>query len=162
MKKLHRLIASPRAAKRFINIYRLMRVSITDDDDLAAFIGNDRQGEHRSALLLLAILTGYPSEATDILRDLIEDDSPTGWWRYVDACRDRLEGTGKAANSTQSLKRIEQQRWRDLLDRLQDLRGVIPEDEPLDSFRKWAPKVARYSFQSGRVVTAQTDDVVED
>jgi hypothetical protein len=73
-----------------------------------------------------------------------------------------VDGNTKSTTSTQSLKRIEQQRWRELIDRLQDLRGVIPEAEPRDSFRKWAPKVARYSFQSGRVVAAQLDDLVED
>lgn len=155
MAKLHPLIMSPRSAKRFINIYRLMRVSITNERDLAAFVGNKRGGQHRAALLLLAILTGYPAEATDILRDLLEEERPETWWQYVDGLEARWKDPLKSSSGSGSINR---QRRRDLMDNLRSLRGEIPEAQSCDQFVKWASKVARYSFESGRVLMILKDE----
>jgi hypothetical protein len=155
MAKLHPLIMSPRSAKRFINIYRLMRVSITNERDLAAFVGNKHGGQHRAALLLLAILTGYPAEATDILRDLLEEEKPETWWQYIDGLEARWKSPLKSSSGSGS---INGQRRRDLMDNLRSLRGEIPEAQSCDQFVKWASKVARYSFESGRVLMLLKDE----
>ena len=46
------LVGTPRAVKRFLNTYQLLRVSV---DDVEAFLGG---GEYRSVLILLALMTG--------------------------------------------------------------------------------------------------------
>jgi hypothetical protein len=154
MAKLHPLITSPRSAKRFINIYRLMRVSITNERDLAAFVGNRQGGQHRAALLLLAILTGYPAEATDILRDLLEEERSETWWQYIDG----LEKRWKDAKASSGSVAHSEQRRCDLMDNLRLLRDEIPETQSCDQFVKWASKVARYSFESGRVLMILKDE----
>ncbi len=159
MKKLHPLIMSPRSAKRFINIYRLMRVSITNERDLAAFVGNKQGGQHRAALLLLAILTGYPAEATDILRDLLEEERPETWWQYIDGIEASWNSSTKPSTAGGPLT---SQRRRDLMDKLKRLRGEIPETQSCDQFVKWASKVARYSFESGRVLALTNDETETD
>jgi hypothetical protein len=62
MKRLFWLIPSPRAAKRFVNIYRLLRASRTGRREHAAFVGGETEGQHRVALLLLAIVTAIPTK----------------------------------------------------------------------------------------------------
>lgn len=159
MKRLHTLIGSPRSAKRFVNIYRLMRVSITDQTELTAFVGDKNGGPYRSALLLLAILTGYPGEATDILRDLLEEERPETWWQYIDGLEARWNSTVKPSSGSGSLGA---QRRRDLMEKLKMLRGEIPDIQSCDQFVKWASKVARYSFESGRVLMLMNDEAGND
>jgi hypothetical protein len=197
MKKLHCLIPSPRATKRFVNIYRLIRASVDIDDEvkLNEFVGDKTQGEYRAVLLLLAILTGYPDQATEILRELIEKKNhKEKWWELIDSIKQRREGSQHAlSESTDPLKKsskkvaagpsgaraevmrsstpaiddngasnmsldsgsfvsdAEAQRWEELFENLNTLRKVIP-NESCEAFETWAPKVARYSFQSGRVL----------
>jgi KAP family P-loop domain/HEAT repeats/Clp amino terminal domain, pathogenicity island component len=166
MKKLHPLITSPRSAKRFVNIYRLMGVSIIDQNELTAFVGDKNGGQHRAALLLLAILTGYPAEATDILRDLLEKERPETWWQYInelertwDKEHNDRKREGKPSTGSES---VSDRRRRDLMAKLRLLRGEIPETQSCDQFVKWASKVAKYSFESGRVLMLLDDEVKAD
>ena len=200
MKELHQLIPSPRATKRFINIYRLIRATVDLDERLALeeFIGNEKQGKYRAALLLLAILTGYPDQATEILRELVENKHTETWWQFIDSFKGRAEiaqvtQVGKAAangkrtvKSSALAKRAEgatktasqlrgsaakgnrdrdgspdaraanvqrdAEGWAQLLETLSNLRHTIEPTQSCDDFAEWAPKVARYSFQSGRVL----------
>jgi hypothetical protein len=136
MKKLYCLIPSPRAGKRFINIYRMIR-STVDDEHWQEFVGEDQHGgDHRQALLLLAILTGYPGEASEILRQLIERVHNETWWEFIDT----LNAPGD--------------NWAELHVKLRSLRSLVADTEGCDVFRRFAPIVARYSFQSGRVLVA--------
>jgi hypothetical protein len=74
MTRLGPLTRTPRAAKRMQNLYRLVRISIPDTE-LAAFIGDDTGGPYQVVQVLLAILTGRPSEAHDIFARLLNADS---------------------------------------------------------------------------------------
>ncbi len=91
MKALHELIPSPRAGKRFINIYRLLRASVRANER-ERFVGDHKRGEYQCALMLLAILTGYPAEATEILRALIEEEHTESWGVLLRAFKARVEG----------------------------------------------------------------------
>lgn len=136
MKKLYCLIPSPRAGKRFINIYRMIR-STVPGERWQAFVGDAKQdGDYRQALLLLAILTGYPREAAEIMRRLIERVHNETWWEFIDG----LNATGGD--------------WSELHLKLQSLRSLIADIEGCDVFLRYAPLVARYSFQAGRVLLA--------
>jgi hypothetical protein len=186
MKQLHLLIPSPRATKRFVNVYRLIRASVDVDErlELEDFTGDENQGKYRAVLLLLAILTGYPDQATEMLRDLLEKEHKETWWEFIDDFKLRVEKrtlpkqgtpvTGGTATKTKAsrakpggsdnksgekpgtdlgtLNAADAERWEQLLEKLDQLRGVIGPDESCADFVDWAPKVARYSFQSGRVL----------
>ncbi|HKX29832.1 MAG TPA: hypothetical protein VJ302_19230, partial [Blastocatellia bacterium] len=151
MKRLFGLIPSPRAAKRFVNIYRLLRASVPDEQR-EAFIGDEEHGTHREVLLLLAILVGFPSEATDIMRALLEREPTESWWDFIEGFRAKSNGTGPGANSKQA---AELDRRQELLKKLDQVRDLIPETERCDHFIQWAWEVARFSFQSGRIVRGQ-------
>jgi hypothetical protein len=139
MKSVSRLIASPRAAKRFINVYRLLRVSVSESQR-EDFVGDPSRGQHRPVLLLLAILIGYPMEATEILRGLIEHRPNQPWWTYVDGFRTHGElstvsagefGTIEQRKRPVALKAFEEghaRRWHLLLEKLDEIRKA---DTPL-------------------------------
>lgn len=151
MVKLFPLIPSPRAAKRFVNIYRLIKASV-EADNLQAFIGDATQGQYRPVLLLLAILTGYPSEATDILRDLVEQEHEETWWKFIkDSIAQRIL-TGGSGNVAGSVRESETLRWLQLQHHLESLESLIPNNHSCIDFVAWARVVARYSFQSGRIL----------
>jgi len=59
--KVGDLVPTPRAAKRLVNIYRMLRVSVLDDE-LEAFLPSGRS-EYQVVVLLLGVLVGRPSRA---------------------------------------------------------------------------------------------------
>jgi hypothetical protein len=143
MKAVFELIPSPRAAKRFVNVYRLLRASVPEDE-WTTFLGEHGSGECRAVLLLLAIVTGYPAEATEILRDVAE--TPGALWP------DFMARYRKGASSDAPPK-AESARWTALLDVLERIEreGSLGYLGPCTVFTRWAPRVARYSFESGRL-----------
>ncbi len=76
MKEMAPLISrSPRAVKRFLNCYRLIKVGLPPEQ-LTSFLGEDGQhGEYKTVMILLGIITGAPSisiyfiEALETLKD---------------------------------------------------------------------------------------------
>jgi hypothetical protein len=141
MKALFRLIPTPRAGKRFVNIYRLIRASV-EPAELARFTGAGPTSQYRAVMLLLAILTGFPSQGTEILQHLLTGAKPTEpWWPFLDALLTR-EQTDPYLN----------ERWARLAESLEPLRGFVPQNMLSGAFIRWADDVARYSFESGRVL----------
>lgn len=178
MKTLHELIPSPRAGKRFINIYRLLRASVPDSER-KAFIGNTNSGDYRAVQMLLAILTGYPAEATKILGKLIEEPHKENWGEFRRTLEEEIqaESMGLAqVNAAKSGRATRQrtpskeaaigkvgtdaegrdQRWTELFDKLNRLESML-DDISCQPFCDWAVQIARYSFQSGRVMLYQRD-----
>jgi ATPases with chaperone activity, ATP-binding subunit len=152
MKELDELIPSPRSAKRFVNVYRLLRGSV-DEAEWTGFIGDENNGLYRPVLMLLAILTGYPAEATEILRSIIERRMPgtparatTTFWALID------EFEKSYATSPSPAPASDGQQWRELIDRLRKLRKVVRDDQKCSDLIDYAPQIARYSFQSGRIL----------
>jgi hypothetical protein len=156
MKQLSGLIPSPRAAKRFVNIYQILR-TLVDEHEHRAFVGDKTQGQYQAVLLLLAILTGYPTQATQILSDLQEQEHPESWWNFIDNYELQLKDTNSENGNNQAadnLSEAEAESWLELLDKLKQIRTSIP-DRPCKDFSKWVPEVARYSFRSGRIPLTQ-------
>jgi hypothetical protein len=138
MSRLFELIPTPRAAKRFVNVYRLIRASIATPSELRWFL-EDR--EFVAVQVLLAMVTGAPAEASEILRELLARPAHGAWnvkwWDLVDGVVKR--GGDKPG-------------WHWLHARLQSLRDDTEVPRNCKGFRKWADDVARYSFYSGRVL----------
>jgi hypothetical protein len=158
MKTLYELIPSPRAGKRFINIYRLLRASV-DNAEYPAFIGTDASGEYQCALLLLGMLTGYPEEATEILETLIRDRPKGTWGDFLNSIK--LTAAPIHARSDKEPKvptssPPDSPSWNELFSKLPRIKGNI-DLRPCSTFVKWAPRVARYSFQSGRALLFQSE-----
>lgn len=138
MPRLHELIPTPRAAKRFVNVYRLIRASIAKGSDLHWFLDGN---EFVAAQILLAMVSGAPAESAEILEKLLalspRDAMTTQWWQLVD----------------QVVKpQLQRPHWRRFDARLESLRRDYQVPSECDRYRKWADDVARYSFYSGRVL----------
>ncbi len=174
MKKLYRFIPSPRAARRFVNVYWLLRASI-DDQKLQAFIGNKDGGQHQCVLLLLAMLFGHPAETTEILGALLEGDPSETWWNFIDSFNSQAASTtssnngttpdikSRAAPSTPSIDsttpnsagEAETEGWRQLSEKLEEVRSLVRKDQPCKDFVVWTRQVARYSYQSRMILFAE-------
>jgi hypothetical protein len=73
------LLDTPRAVKKAVNLYVLLRAGIPDDE-LDAFLGDERGGRFQAAALLIAGIVSCPSEARGLLERILraEPDEPIG------------------------------------------------------------------------------------
>jgi KAP family P-loop domain len=115
---LSTLVQTPRAAKRLVNIYRMLRVSVPEDE-LEQF----RPGggnEYQAVALLIGILVGRPSRAHSVFTELMaaEDDSDTRkvFARFEDL-RQPLALIGDSCLMS------------------------------ITSYRRWVPRVSRFTFR---------------
>jgi hypothetical protein len=150
--ELASLIPSPRTAKRFINIYRLIRAQLSPTG-LDTFIGNSESpGEHRVVVLLLAILTGFPRQAPSIFRQILESHRELNWQALVEMMKprqnvdDKLYANGFVPNMSVG----EAAQWKQLYVKLRELEKA---PGSISLYNKWVRQVARFSFQVGRITT---------
>jgi hypothetical protein len=147
MKELFPLIPSPRATKRFVNVYRLLK-ALSERSEPEAFRGEPNRGTHRVVLLLLAMQTGYPAEAAHIFHSLIElVDSSKHWWQFIDELTPLGAGQAEANASDDATPN-----WQEMKEKLTKVRKLIAEDQSCVDFKTWASVVARFSFYSGQAV----------
>jgi len=111
------LVGTPRAVKRFLNTYQLLRVS---EPDIESFV--DRQ-EYRPVLILLALITGTASITDQMIDELRGMDEPT--------FSDFLEAHSGSSG------------WPQIATCCQDLPNELLTREIVSS---WLPRAARYSF----------------
>ncbi|HEY7027316.1 MAG TPA: P-loop NTPase fold protein [Gemmatimonadales bacterium] len=177
MKRLYVLLPSPRATKRYVNVYRLLRATVrgADRDRLI----NPNLEDHRLVLLLLAMLTGYPAQTTEIIRQLVEGLEPSAaakldWWKFIDNIEKQVFPTTEpelahppgARRSTkvfrtdrppisheleEDTEEGDRAQWRALFEDLRVLRIELEDTFTCAEMQRWAPAVARYSFASGRL-----------
>jgi hypothetical protein len=138
--RLFPLIPTPRAAKRFSNIYRILKAPIRREN-LSDFEGTAAlPGSFQVPMLLLAILIGTPKEAARLFPVL---------QRYAAARR----------NVTEALMRLTsidvdftEPGFANLEDRVRPLLsdGAVPTAPA--TFAYWLPRVARFSFEAGQAL----------
>lgn len=139
IQRLHPLIVSPRGLKRFTNVYRFLRAQ-QQGEALDRFRGSrETGGEFQAVTLLLAALVGHPTEAPGLLRRVLAaDPSAVSWWPLVEA----IEPPPPSGDGHPR---------RNLRGSLLQVRAHVPEI-PLATYARWAREVARFSFQSGRIL----------
>ncbi|MFI0799047.1 P-loop NTPase fold protein [Amycolatopsis lurida] len=116
------LIRSPRAAKRLLNLYRLLRARFAGEE-LAGFLADgDREAPFRAVLVLLAIHVGHPEAVA--------------WFA-------NLDGTGPDDSALEIVSSLNDHELRPKLER-----GLSGEGWPLlaASSQRWLPLVNRFSF----------------
>ncbi|MER5949259.1 P-loop NTPase fold protein [Streptomyces sp. NPDC001904] len=129
MIRLSELLPTPRATKKLVNLYRLVRMGV-DGDDMPRFLGSlpDRPGEYQVVQLLLALLVGHPEQASQLFR-LILNASPTG--KITDVLRESPEAVDMGLQVA------------DLIDRINAETAV---ETDVETHQRWCPALARYSF----------------
>jgi hypothetical protein len=145
IEQLHAFIDRPRLAKRFINIYRLLRVRADDEDESARFAGTSSSTEYRAASILLAIHVGHPAIAAKLIQ-AVERAPKDGTWPKLlaDLEAGRFDGVVLDARERSEIAAIAA--------KLSDLGERMP--GPLDSFQRWGPRVGCYSFDWHRPIAA--------
>ena len=136
--RLGPLLPTPRAAKKLVNLYRLVRIGIADSG-LAAFTSSEAGGQYQVVQILLAVLVGSPAAAQRIFRELMA--------ATLDSDVLTVFAKAGAADLPES----------HLCARIGAELARISEDTPLmtatSEYQRWCPTLARYSFHT-RTMTA--------
>jgi hypothetical protein len=133
---------SPRALKRFVNLYRLIKAGLTSAEH-NAFVNQDESGsgDYQAVLFLLAVDTGLPrvSRAVfDVLTALRLEPEATDIAGFLA----KLDNQNVAGLSD----------WDTLYGWLTSRMEVLRKDP--DAVRRlvtWVPRVSRYSFQAAHI-----------
>jgi hypothetical protein len=141
-----------------VNTYRLLRTSI-EEEEANVFLPDDAgNGEYRAALLLLGILVGFPNQASRVFRLLVETDA-SNWSGFLQRLGEEPEeGLGSPGEEEPTANRPDDVTWERFMEALKDAAARATPAQDLDVFRYWARRVARYSFQTGRLVIALPED----
>ena len=123
------LVRTPRAAKRLVNVYRILRAQLPE-----GALGAD----HPAVLLLLALCNAFPDQGALLVEALVRNPG-SDWSSHLTSCR-------QAAPVSQAAM------WQALCDSVARLpAGSVPQE--IAPYRTWAPHVARFSFRAGRLAT---------
>lgn len=117
------ILSTPRTTKRMLNVYRLIRVSLSPST-IAAF----ERDEHQAVLVLLAIMYCYPAIAAECFNGL-QQASETGITDYVRQ-KSELSNNSDWARLARGI-------------------GKVPAVQDMNIYRRWSKLVGRYSFQVG-------------
>jgi hypothetical protein len=129
---------SPRALKRFVNVYRLLKASLPPaEQDTFLEQSAPLGGDYRAALLLLAIVNGLPTLSDALFDRLLGSparaaNNGTGTFGGI---LTGLPTSGAATDETACLSR-----W------LRANLGQGWEDIDASVLLSWVPRVARYSY----------------
>jgi hypothetical protein len=143
--------------KRFVNIYRLVKVSLSDPEQ-ARFSPGTKHEEYKLAMFLLALVTNWPMLASmffqgiEVLVQQRAQEAPPAHghdWPQVPAqvwCKlgEHIEATVKTRPEIAA--DAEWSRWPQMHTWLA-LAGEVPRlATDLDTLDRWAARIARYSF----------------
>ena len=150
---MYPLISTPRLAKRFVNLYRLLRIRATQQPfDFQRFVDKDG-GEYASVALLLAMNVGSPDITGKILRAISERGLRPTTAEFIDQLT--WDDDKKALNSVffQQLG-IRAGDLPDLSNTMQSVRDIreslinkkVPFSEDNEILSKWTKEILRYSY----------------
>jgi hypothetical protein len=125
------LARSPRRAKRFLNVYRVLKASLPPDRYADLVRSRGASGDYRAILTLLSIMTGAPSASDHVFTRIAAA-------RDASTVKELIEELGA------------QPRGPDMERALGALRRYITmvgtDKAPVAPLRKWRAHAARYSF----------------
>lgn len=140
--KLHLFIATPRSAKRFTNIYRILKAAVPKQQ-LPTFEGSaELPGEYQIVMVLLAILTGQPQHSFS-------------WFSEIKQQALKNKGIHQALSKLQNDEKLPKA----LTQKLLDLTKQNNHANDPSILTKWLPLVSRFSFELGKVFIKDEMDV---
>ncbi|WP_077004133.1 P-loop NTPase fold protein [Saccharothrix sp. ALI-22-I] len=150
---LEPLVDTPRAAKRLLNVYRMIRAT-RDLSEAARFLGDDdRPGEFQAVIVLLGIIAvmpslsaavlGAPPDSAEVRGGLVHRD-PSGQWASFAA--DLLPRDGRSP-IVGTITAEEATHWLRLHHGLQTITDMVTLPD-LTVFQTWVPHVRRFSYSN--------------
>ena len=95
---------------------------------------------------------GFPRETAEILRELVEGKPAGSWWEFV------LDFTTKAAKDAAAKKDLRKDAWEQFGAKLEQVRSPETDGLTCADVRERARRVARYSFESSRILFMEAED----
>jgi WD40 repeat protein len=143
MARLGALLPTPRAAKRLVNLYRLVRIGIPSGE-LSEFVGDESGGPYQAVQVLLAILVGHPEFAREVFRVVLSGSSEG------QGTSGRLDGTGyadlAAVTEEAAPESGKSHSFGIVYPFLIKIREEAPAAVSMAECRRWCPRLARFSF----------------
>lgn len=137
--RLGPLLPTPRAAKRLVNLYRLLRIGIPDHE-LTAFLGTGDGGPYQAAALLLATLTGYPDTGRAVL---------TGLRSAAPSTTNTPSSTAAVGDIVEHLRAGHPDpRAGVLADLIEAIGKDVAVHRDLSNYQRWGHTIARFSFET--------------
>jgi KAP family P-loop domain len=127
---------SPRRLKRFVNTYRILKASLDGLQRETFVVQGGNQGEYRAAMALLALVTGAPSSSLGVLEFLAKSKE-----------NDALETLDQHVSQLSGLSEVQYAQAALAIYR----KSTATTQPTVQELQKWAPRVARFSFRSGRM-----------
>ncbi|HVF66799.1 MAG TPA: P-loop NTPase fold protein [Pyrinomonadaceae bacterium] len=139
---------SPRSVKRFINIYRLIKVGLVPAEAASFLGGTSPIPPFKAVLFLLSVATGMPSISRDLFQTLMRVHEETRRRQQNgSAARDEvLKVEGLLLRAIGEAKPLPASEWDGLSEWLYSHDGGKWMNEPVDVLAAWSHRVARYSF----------------
>jgi hypothetical protein len=143
---------SPRALKRFINVYRLVKAGLRDDEKPTFLVGAGASGEYKTVMFLLALITNHPSIAQKLFRavdakiplEAKRQDAPPGPVEESESRQIWETLRGHIEDNTPNIENDEN--WTRIAEWLEKNEAQFPVNwRRLD---RWVQRVARYSFST--------------
>lgn len=129
---------SPRAVKRFVNVYRLIRSSVPAHE-LLTFTGTkELEGAYQVVQVLLAVVVGKPAIAEELFDSLRQPNC------------EPLAVLARGRASDEGLPRHKRKDWRELAAFLAPTKGASAFRAQAYVEPEWFERVSRYSFRVGR------------
>lgn len=119
LSQLGSLVPTPRAAKRLVNIYRMLRVSAAESEGVPFSPGEGN--EYQAIIVLLAIVIGLPDLVSPIFREIEAAAEGEEIWTV----------TARVPEASEHLAHLHPH---------VSARSIGP-------YQRWAPRVARFSFR---------------
>ena len=139
--KMQPLIATPRAAKRLTNLYRILRAGLPEQER-DEFLGTSRG--YQVAIILLAIVINSPGPATGLINRILADSSDR--LKFTELLEDEVTQVQRRVGSPS----VTQRELKALTRLERQVRLVMSTSEvqdDLSTYRYWCPLVARFSFR---------------
>jgi hypothetical protein len=138
---------SPRATKRFVNVYRLLKAAVPADT-LDAFVGSlAAPGDFRAPMLLLAVTTGLPMLTPHLFHDIAATSGQRkATERRVAAMFKKVIREGPSANDEDVA--LEQDRLRLFLATRESTAWTAL---PVRQLKQWLVRIAQFTFDARAV-----------
>jgi len=120
--------SSPRRLKRFINLYRILKSTVSQREVEEFLASSGEKGDYKLALVLLAVLTGSPSLSSQVLGKLQRPGATLA------AALEGLSADGGAEH-------------RSAIGAITRFQSEHPNPPASAALNRWASVVARYNFQ---------------
>ena len=101
-------------------------------------------------LVLLAIVSGFPRLTGPAFAMLLAAEPDTTWAEFVDGLA--VSGPQVGVKFSSHLRRSDAADWSRLQTSVLTVQETVNVPEKLRPYREWAPRVARFSFDAGRLI----------